>query len=75
MMASKDNKHKFADDVEEEVEESMAPKKQRTNDDDNGDVDDGDSSHQSTTFCQSWRRRSLQRWRKRTSRPTPMRSS
>jgi hypothetical protein len=32
VMASKDNKHKYADDTEEEAEESTAPpKKQRMN--------------------------------------------
>jgi hypothetical protein len=42
-MASKDNKRKYADGTEEEVEEStVPPKKQRMNGSDNGN--DGDSS-------------------------------
>jgi hypothetical protein len=48
MMASKDNKHKYADSAEEEAEESMAPpKKQRTM---NGDDDDGGSSSSTDDF-------------------------
>jgi hypothetical protein len=48
MMAYKDNKHKYADDAVEVVEESTAPpKKQRMT---NGDEVDGDSSSSTDNF-------------------------
>jgi hypothetical protein len=49
MIASKDNKHKYADDTEEEAEE-VALKKQRMIGDDNGDDDDDSSSSSTDDF-------------------------
>jgi hypothetical protein len=47
MMASKGNKHKYADGTKEEAEEAPL-KKQKMIDNDNGDADDSDSSSSST---------------------------